>query len=145
VEDARKQGVEIELADDELFLGARARVDERQALLSAPGGEVPAEAAHVGFDVAGRFFEGDEHAVLAKDGDAMRQELRREHRLSAAGRAADDGRPAAREPAHHQLVEGLDPGLHAFEHAWQDFIVPVGHKRSPFARCRGSPTPSAYR
>ncbi len=78
-------------------------VDARRG--RSPGGRRPAAAARskpseatLATRSSTDLLEGDEHAGLAELGDPPDQELHREQRLAAAGRPADQRRPARGSP-----------------------------------------------
>ena len=89
-------------------------VFERQALPLDEIGEVVAERRDILDDVVFGLFERHEDAALAARG-AVNQELQAEERLAAAGPAADERRPAVRQPAARDLVEAVDSGRDLLE------------------------------
>jgi hypothetical protein len=72
--------------------------------------EIEAERADVLDQLLGGLLERHEHAGLAELGRPAHQQLHREQRLAAAGAAAHQRRPAARQAAAGDLVEAGDAG-----------------------------------
>lgn len=71
-------------------------------------GEVEAQRRDVGREIRNGLLEGDEDAALAKLDAAAHEELHREQRLAAAGRAADERRAPTRQSPAGDLVEAAD-------------------------------------
>ena len=72
--------------------------------------EIEAEGGDVLGQVLGRLLEGHEDARLAVLADAVDDELHRQERLAAAGPAADQRGPPARQAAVRDLVQPADAG-----------------------------------
>jgi hypothetical protein len=72
--------------------------------------EVEAERAHVLREILLGFLERHEDAGFAELLGAAQQEFHGEQRFAATGRAADERRPPAWQPAKRNLVESRDPG-----------------------------------
>src|SRR5262249_10638315 len=70
--------------------------------------EVEAQRADVLRQLLGGLLEGHEDTRLVVLGGALDEELQAQQRLAAAGAAADERGPAARQPAPGDLVQPLD-------------------------------------
>ena len=88
----------------------QAHVVNQQFLLRHQPRHVEPQRRDVGREVLGCFLEGHEHAGLAELRRAAHEEFHRHQRLAAAGAAADQCRPSARQPAVGDLVQALDAG-----------------------------------
>ena len=83
---------------------------EHQLSIRFELGQVKVQRRNVGNEIVAGLLERHEHARLAKLGDAADQELHRQQRLAGTGRAANQRRASARQPALRHLIEPCDPG-----------------------------------
>jgi hypothetical protein len=91
--------------------------------------EVEAQGADVLGKFLGSLLEGEEGPRFAEHRRAAKEKLHRQDRLTAAGAAADEGGPAARQAAAGDFVEAGDTGRHLGQalRRCRSVVVGLGH------------------
>ena len=115
---ADEQAVQIVFAGLHDLVAVDCHRIDHQLLAGDQVGQIEAERADIRRQVVGALLEAHEDAGLVVVLDATDQEFHAHQRLAAAGAAADQRRPAAREAAAGDGIEAVDAGG-AFRQLWQ--------------------------
>ena len=125
-------------------------VIDQQLLPGDEGGQVEAERSDIGGEFVGGFLEGETDAGLVELHGAADEEFHAKQRLAAAGGAADERGPSARQAADGDLVEAVDAGGTFGKSAravvrYRRVSFPGTHAVSPFSsRYEGRPHKTAH-